>query len=91
MCKDGINHKNIVVNGIRVVIKKKGLTHGGIIVWRVKYYIEELYVHSFSTFKIKFVLYSSDSLRQEALVSDKSLIVQPRKQNDGASREIEQN
>ena len=37
------------------------------------------------------MFYSTDSLRQEALLSDKSLIVQPRKQNGGASREIEQN
>ena len=32
------------------------------------------------------MFYSTDSLRQEALVSDTSLIVQPRKQNGGASR-----
>ena len=49
-----------------------------------------MYVYSV-LFKIKFMFYSTDSLRQEALVSDKSLIVQPYKQNDGASREIEQN
>ena len=37
------------------------------------------------------MFYNTDSLRQEALVSDKSLIVQPANKNGGASREIEQN
>ena len=36
------------------------------------------------------MFYSTDSLRQEALVNDKSLTVLPYKQNGGASSKIEQ-
>ena len=43
------------------------------------------------TLKIKFMYHSTASLRQEALVNDKSVTVLPCKQNGDASSEIEQN
>ena len=69
------------MNGLELELK--GLEHDVITVRGVKYYRGT--VHSFSTLKIQFIFYSADSLRQEALVSDTSLIVLPHKQNGGSS------